>query len=482
MKKKSIYFMGIAGTGMASVAGLLSKKGYQILGSDHDVYPPMSTMLDDLGIKVKTPYGKQNLEHETPDCIVVANCLSRGHEELEYAIERKIPLTSFPQIVEDEFLDTQKSIVVTGTHGKTTTTTMISYFLDQLGTDSSYLIGGIPKNLPFSFHYGKGPFFTIEGDEYDTAYFDKKSKFLHYKPFLLLLNNIEFDHADIFNNLDEIFATFKELILKVKDPRNIIANIDDPNVVKILSELNLLDHVTQVSSYGQSSSANMLTVKNLEFSREKNLWKAQFKINATSEEFAIYTAIGGSHNIANLSLAFAALLRLKDINYLPDLNSDKLRELAIGFKGVKRRLEHLSSVQGVEVYEDFAHHPTAVGKIIDSFKMAHPDKRLIVAFEPKNATSRRNIFSDEYAKVLKKADWALLGQCPLDKRIQEDLRMDTKVIAEKIGKHSLAFSNNMELEEWLINNRKEGDAIIFMSSSSFSGIPQSFCKKLEGLK
>ena len=250
--------MGIAGTGMASAAGLLKTAGFNICGSDHQVYPPMSDMLKSLKINYSTPYSQENLIREKPDLVVVANCLSRGHEELEFMMSQNIPYTSFPKLIGERFLSKSHSIVVSGTHGKTTTSSLMAYFLKELDEDPSFLIGGIPRNFTHSFRLGRSPLFVIEGDEYDTAFFDKNSKFLHYAPKTLILNNLEFDHADIFASIEDIENEFTKLINLVPYKKGIIANIDDPGVFKLLKKLDILDKVTSVSTKGLKKSQYFL--------------------------------------------------------------------------------------------------------------------------------------------------------------------------------------------------------------------------------
>ena len=227
MTAKNIYFLGIGGTGMAAVAGLAQQAGYNVKGSDNPLYPPMSTLLEDLHIDVKTPYKKENFDNNDADLVIVANALSRGHEELEHMLAQDYKYTSFPAFLGDYFLESRQSLVVTGTHGKTTTSSIIANALIKLGEDPGFFIGGIPKGFTKGFELGKGPCFVLEGDEYDTAFFDKNSKFLHYRPNYVIFNNLEFDHADIFSSIEDIEKQFTMLFEKVDNKKNIISNIDD---------------------------------------------------------------------------------------------------------------------------------------------------------------------------------------------------------------------------------------------------------------
>ena len=465
-----VYFMGIGGTGMASVAGLAQQAGYQVIGSDANLYPPMSTMLEELGIRVLTPYDADHIKRFAPKLVVVANALSRKHVELEAMIEAQVPYTSFPAFLGQYFLEQRHAIVVAGTHGKTTTTSLMAHMLTQLGWDPGYLIGGIPRTLPRSFALGRGPLFVIEGDEYDTAFFDKNSKFLHYRPRYVFFNNLEFDHADIFPNLEAIESQFIRLLEQVRAPQRIIANVDDPGVHKLLVQIGLRDKVTAVSTQGFDSKAHVRMLELLPPPSPNDLnWTIKLQVPG-GQIVRFKTQLAGPHNAANICQAVACFWRLHEQGDAPLFSLDALGEAVTSFTGVKRRLDRLSSAAGIEVFEDFAHHPTAVKAVLESLRTLYPQKRLIVAFEPKNATSRRNIFMKEFAASLGLADRVLIGACPVDQRIPSEQRMNTDDIVRLIGERAKAFSDNEQLLESLVAEAKPNDAIVFMSSGSFSGI------------
>lgn len=471
-KVKNIYFMGVAGTGMASVAGLAQEAGYNVTGSDLNVYPPMSTMLEELKIPVMTPYKETNLEEANPDLVVVANCLSRGHVEVEPLLDSEIPYTSFPKLLGDFFLNKRHAVVVTGTHGKTTTTSLVSHMLKELQVDPGYIIGGIPKNFSKSFHLGSGQPFVIEGDEYDTAFFDKESKFLHYHPKTLLFNNLEFDHADIFSSLDDIEKMFKKVISLVPDKKGVVCNWDDENVRRVIDEMGITDDVTKVSCYGKSPNTDLelVDIDVTKATPVNQIWTAAFKSKWWGN-FSIDTPLSGRHNIANIAQMLATLGNLIELDVIPNVSIEQIKAALNKFKSVKRRLEHLGEANGIDIFEDFAHHPTAVKMIIDNFKTSFPNRRLVVAFEPKNATSRRNTFESDYSNELAKADVVLLGACPVDTRIPEHERMSTKRIANAIGtSKAYAFDDNESILEWIKENTQSNDIIAFMSSGSFSGV------------
>ena len=462
---------------MAAAAGLVREAGYRVVGSDKDLYPPMSTMLEELAIKVHTPYGPENLTREKPDQVVIANALSRGHDELEFALEQNLTTTSFPALLGELFLKDKGSIVVTGTHGKTTTTSLVSHVLFELKKDPSFLIGGIPKNFTRSFRLGKGALFAIEGDEYDTAYFDKGPKFLHYHPKFLIVNNIEFDHADIYENLDAIKKRFVQVMKLVENPENIIANGCDENVLDCLKTAGVLDKALLVgvadNSHGKACRVRLQDLN----TENKCGWQGTFTTTQWGN-ISLQTNLTGYHNMANIAHVLGLLDRLVAAGAIEKPAPSALQDAFASFLGVARRLDFLGEKGGVDVYEDFAHHPTAVGKVIEGFRKSSPEKRLLVAFEPKNATSRRNIFLEAYASAFQKADRAYIGPCPQDQRISQDNRMDTDSLAKAIGGHAASFSDNKRLLEAVVQDAARGDAVIFMSSGSFSGVQHEILEKL----
>jgi UDP-N-acetylmuramate: L-alanyl-gamma-D-glutamyl-meso-diaminopimelate ligase len=466
----AVYFLGIGGTGMASVAGLAQEAGFKVTGSDANIYPPMSTMLDELGIPVYTPYAAANLNKAKPKLVVVANALSRGHVELEALLSSSTQYTSFPAFLGDNFLHKRASVVIAGTHGKTTTTSIMACVCRDLGWDPGYLIGGIPRDLPRSFALGSGKIFAIEGDEYDTAFFDKDSKFLHYRPKYVILNNIEFDHADIFKDLAAIEAQFTKMLGLVSDPSKIVANIDDPGVASLLDRLQLTQKVTTVATLGKNTGAKVRLL-NLEAptSGKGDLWKLTVQ-TADGQKREVMTHLAGPHNAANICQVLACLELIQTAGDAPRVEFAEIAQAIQKFSGVKRRLDRLARVQDIDIFEDFAHHPTAIKAVLESMRTLYPGRRLIVAFEPKNATSRRNVFIREFAKSLSVADCIFIGACPVDQRIPSDQRMNTAEMAELIGETAQAFGDNEALLESLVAEAKPNDAIIFMSSSSFSGI------------
>ncbi|MEY4632201.1 MAG: hypothetical protein RIQ81_2321 [Pseudomonadota bacterium] len=478
---KKVYFVGIGGTGMASVAGLMQSAGYQISGSDVGIYPPMSTMLEELKIPVFSPYNEENIRRAAPDLVVIANALSRGNVELEYVLSAGIPYTSFPAICGDTFIKDRVGVVVTGTHGKTTTTSLLAHILTELGEDPGFVVGGIPRNFPRSFHLGRGKTFIIEGDEYDTAFFDKGPKFLHYYPNHLILNNLEYDHADIYPNVEAIEAQFAKLCGIVPANGVIFANVDDPGIARLLGKVSPAAKVVKVSTSGQTPGAEV-SVRGITARAdgpEEQIWTARIQTR-TLGEIAIETHLSGKHNIANIAQVIACIESLAKLGHLKNpLTAERIQAALASFKNVKRRLDHLASGKGIDVYEDFAHHPTAVGLVIEGFRTAYPGRRLLVAFDPRNATSRRNVFQDAFAQKLGMADRVFIGPCPEDKRIPVDQRMDTRAMASSIGEKARAYDSHEALLDALKGTLHKGDAVIFMSSGSFNGIQHELARQVK---
>jgi UDP-N-acetylmuramate: L-alanyl-gamma-D-glutamyl-meso-diaminopimelate ligase len=478
-KEQTIYFLGIGGTGMASCAGLAKEAGYHVVGSDQNIYPPMSTMLEEIEVDVLTPYSKENIEKNPAKLYVIANALSRGNEELEYVLSKDLPYTSFPAMLGDLFLQHKTSVVVAGTHGKTTTTSLLAHVLKELGFDPGFLVGGIPKNFPRSYSLTSSDLFVIEGDEYDTAFFDKGSKFLHYHPKFVIFNNLEFDHADIFADLAAIESQFSKLLNLVPNPRHIIANVDDPGVTKLLGQMGLMGKVTKVSAAGGRIGSDIILAEQASSIEDNTpIWRGKLRTKMWGE-FNFATSLVGPHNMANIAQVIGCVEQIA-LSKDKTVTSSALANALLTFKGVARRLDFLGTHADIDVYEDFAHHPTAVKSVIQGFRKSFPSRKLLVAFEPRNATSRRNTFLGEYAEVLALADKVYIGECPLDKRIAEDQRMDTSLLCRKIGTKAHAFNQNQELLTKIVQDAKAGDTILYMSSGSFSGIQHQTVDRLKG--
>jgi len=451
-----IHLMGICGVGMSSLAGMLQEKGYTITGSDHNIYPPISTFLESLPIAVKKGYSPSNL-HPTPDLVIVGNVITRNNPESEELLKLDIPYLSMPQALKKFAMEGKKSIVIAGTHGKTTVSALTAWILEVAGLNPSFMIGGIAKNFNRNFKLSNGSYFVIEGDEYDTAFFDKGPKFLHYNPYLAVITSIEFDHADIYNGIEEIKNSFARFIEIVPKQGTLCVNSDDPLVADVIKGAQC-----PILSFAIRSDAD-LTVGDVTLEDGKT----RFTIFKKNMEFArVTTDLFGNYNISNI-LAATALSSLIGIPHETIVR-------AIGtFKGVKRRLEVLGKYKDVIVLDDFAHHPTAVSETIKAVKSHYRNRRLVTVFEPRSNSSRRNIFQNAYADSFTDADLVILPEPPMMDKIPLNERFSSpKLIADlkKRGIEAHYFPDNHALLDGLLAHIKPSDVILVMSNGAFENI------------
>ena len=469
-KKTKFYFIGLGGLGMSSVAGLLKEADFEVTGSDVGMSDAVKNLLSEMEIPVKKGYLEKNILEDDSDIYVIGNSLSRGNPELEAVLSLNRSYSSFPKVLEDFFLNEKTSIVVCGTHGKSTTSSWITHCLEKLGTQPSSMIGAIPAGKTRNSSYGKGELFVLEGDEYDTAFFDKGSKFLHYKPKFVIMNNIEYDHADIFKDLEAIYKTFEKLLTLVSEPKRIIANIDDKGVFTLLQRMNLLDKVYKVSTKGMRNDIADLSLlesktypdggSSLLFS-EKTLGKHQVKIK-----------LSGDYNLSNALQTIGLMTLLQRENLLNGANLSSQLDALSSFLGVQKRLENLGSYQKAVIYRDFGHHPTAIESTLKNLRAIYPEARIVAGFEPKNATSRRNIFSERYKEVFKKADLAFFTLPPEDKRLEAKEKMDIYDIQDSLTKEKASvLETKGDLQKWCQTTLKKGDVCVFFSCSEFMNLP-----------
>src|SRR5271170_3176092 len=373
---QSVHFVGICGTAMASTAAALRDKGVQVTGSDQNVYPPMSTFLAERKIEVISGYAEANLAHK-PSLVVIGNAISRGNPEAEYVLDHRLPYCSLPELLKEFFIRGKRSLVVAGTHGKTTTTSLLAWVFEHSGLNPSYLIGGIPNNFSQGARFTDSEWFIIEGDEYDTAFFDKRSKFIHYLPEIAIINNLEFDHADIFENLGTIQTAFKRFINLIPRNGQLFANGDDPNLAPLLDVTHC-----PVKRFGLG---------------EANAWRAYNLVLApTVTEFEVPSFkfrlnLLGELNVRNALGAVAAARHC-------GLKNHQIQSAFDTFKGVKRRMEVRGVAGGVTVVDDFAHHPTAIRETLRALRLRYAHQRIWAVFEPRSNTTRRNIFQKELAE------------------------------------------------------------------------------------
>jgi len=460
-----IHLMGICGVAMSSLAGMLKDKGYTVKGSDQNIYPPISTFLESLSIPVVKGYSPDHL-HPLPDLVIVGNVITRDNPEAVELLRLGIPCLSMPQALRRFAMEGKKSIVIAGTHGKTTVSALTAWILEAAGTNPCFMIGGIPRNFQRNFQLGNGGFFVIEGDEYDTAFFDKGPKFLHYRPHLAAITNIEFDHADIYRGIEEIEDSFRRLMDLVPEEGALCANCDDPLVRKLTNRARC-----SLVSFSIQGNADFTIGDRI--SREG---MTIFTVERGGEEYMkVATDLMGDHNLSNI-LAATAICSMAGI--APDMIAG-----AVGtFKGVKRRLDHLGDYHGVTVIDDFAHHPTAVRETIQAVKGRYPNRRLIAVFEPRSNSSRRNVFQHAYAASFEGAGLVMLPEPSRMEKIPPHERFSSAQLAHDLNDHGIearSFQSNDDLLDGVVALAKEDDVILIMSNGGFDNIQERLIKILE---
>ncbi len=467
-KNKIIHFSGICGTGMASLAVLLKLRGYKVRGSDDNVYPPMSDFLSQNNIEVLNGYSPKNLE-SVPDMVVIGNALSRGNPEIEEILDRKLPYISMAELLKTYFISGKESIVVTGTHGKTTTSSLLAWVFEMANMKPGFFIGGIAENFGASCNDGSGDYFITEGDEYDTAFFDKRSKFFHYLPNQLILNNIEFDHADIFDSIEDIKKTFRLMLRLIPSNGLIVANGDDKNV------LNVLDKTfSKVIKFGFSKGCDIKAenIKTFDFGTTFEVVEKDHRKSKDKQKFTIN--LFGSYNVLN-ALGVIVLSRHNGIS------DKKIQDAFDSFKSVRRRQEFRGETNGITVYDDFAHHPTAIRKTISAIKQKHPGRRLIAVFEPRSNTSVLNMHLKSLIKSFLEADEVILNKLYRIEKIPIENRLDVKKVLKVLRNEDIIaneFLNAGEIINHLKSNCKSGDIVLIMSNGKFENIHQRLLEVL----
>jgi len=457
--------MGICGVGMSSLAGMLKEKGYTVTGSDQNIYPPISTFLERLSIPVRKGYSPSNL-HPLPDLVIVGNVITRDNPEAGELLHLAVPYLSMPQALRKFAMDRKKSIIIAGTHGKTTTSALIAWILEFADMNPSFMIGGIVKNFDSNFKLGTGPFFIIEGDEYDTAFFDKRPKFLHYDPYVTVITSIEFDHADIYKGIEEIRDSFRHLIKMIPAKGLLCANIDDPAVADEIKQARCPSMAYAIRKEADLSIGD-ITV---------NDDRTRLAIVKKKKEYlSVTTDLYGDHSISNI---LAAISIADHVKIEPDIIAKALTT----FKGVKRRLESIGNYNDILVIDDFAHHPTAVRETTKAVKSHYRNRRLVAVFEPRSNSSRRNIFQDVYASSFSSADVVMLPEPPLMEKIPLDERFSSvKLTADLRGRGIEAhyFPNSDDLLDGVLSLVKPGDVVLFMSNGAFDYIQERLLERLK---
>jgi len=460
-----IHLLGIAGSAMAPVAGMLKDRGFAVSGSDVGVYPPASTLLDSLGIRWNEGYREENLK-PPPDLAVIGNSISRGNPEVEYILDQKIPYCSMPQLLKNYFIPGHSSIVVAGTHGKTTTTAMLAWIFHTAGRRPDFLAGGVLPNFgDRSYGLGGGNEFIIEGDEYDTSFFDKGPKFLHYHPDELILTSLEFDHADIYPDLASIALQFRRLVNLVPRRGRILIWGQSPDLKEVAAKA-----FCPVETFGLTSDCDWCA-GDIAWNSDATEFRAAHR---GSEVARIRMPLAGRHNVLN-ALAALALASGRGVE------SAAIERALTSFQGVRRRMEIKGEARGVLVVEDFAHHPTAIRATLEAAHSRWPGRKIWAAIEPRSNTMRRKIFQDVLPDALSLASAVLIGPVNRAQLLSDDDRFSPEALAESLrraGSDARAFTSAEEIAEHVAANARSGDLVLVMSNGSFGGLCSTLLEKL----
>jgi UDP-N-acetylmuramate: L-alanyl-gamma-D-glutamyl-meso-diaminopimelate ligase len=463
-KIQTIHLIGICGTGMGSLAAMLQEAGHQVQGSDENVYPPMSTFLTSRGITIKEGYGSENLQ-PPPDLVVVGNVIRRDNPEAVATLESGLSYCSMPQALHRFFLNSSQSVVAAGTHGKTTTAALLVWLLTVAGMDPGCLVGGLLANFHQSYRLGKGTYFVVEGDEYDTAFFDKGPKFLHYQPKICILTSVEFDHADIFPDLQAVENAFAKLIKSIPGDGLLIGNSDDPGASRLSREASC-----RLVTYGFQDPAQYRVEK-----ADYGVGATRFSVSGPQGlEVTFDSPLAGAHNLSN-TMAMVALGRELG------LDTGIIQQALSTFSGVRRRQEVRGEPDGVTVIDDYAHHPTAVQATIEALRPFYGDRRLWAIFEPRTNSSKRRVFQERYATVFDGADLVLIKKPPGLDRIAPEERLSAQQLVADISARGVEAHYFPEVDEMLpfiLSRVESGDVLLVMSTGSFDNLIESL---LEGL-
>jgi UDP-N-acetylmuramate: L-alanyl-gamma-D-glutamyl-meso-diaminopimelate ligase len=446
---------------MGSVAAAMAERGFIVTGSDENVYPPMSTFLDQRGILLITGYRAENIPAKT-DVVVIGNAMKRGNPEVEAVLNRKLLYLSLPEVLKNHFLRGRHNLVVTGTHGKTTTTALLGWIMTSSGHRPSYMIGGIPRNMGQGAQFNDSKFFVIEGDEYDTAFFDKRSKFIHYLPELVIVNNIEFDHADIFHDLDEIKRSFRHLLRIVPQNGMVLLNGDDANCREVANEC--LAQIVEVG-FGINCAAQ---IRDIAYSA------AGSRFRLAEDKFEI--PLIGEFNIRNTAMAISAAK-------FYGISVDAIRHALGKFKGIARRQEIRGEARGVKVIDDFAHHPTAIAQTLTGLRHRYPHHRLWAIFEPRSNTTRRAVFQHELPNAFKLADGVFISEVAKLEQIPEEERLNPEAVVETIaksGKPAFYERDADAIVDRITPLLKENDIVAVFSNGGFDNIHAKLLQRLKG--
>jgi UDP-N-acetylmuramate: L-alanyl-gamma-D-glutamyl-meso-diaminopimelate ligase len=441
---------------MASLAGLLKQRGFHVTGSDAAAYPPMSDLLRSMQISVAEPYSEGNLKPR-PDLVVVGNAISRGNVELEHVLDHHIPFRSMPQVLHENFLRGREPLVIAGTHGKTTTTSMLSWIFQVAGENPSFLIGGVAENFGTSFALRQTRHFILEGDEYDTAFFDKGPKFLHYFPDSIILTSVEFDHADIYKDLDAVKTSFKRLVNLIPRSGYLVAYDDSANVDECIARA-----FCKVERYGKHEASSW-RIQQMNFGSIETSWR----LDHNGELWAdLRMSLAGEYNVLNATAAAAMAARY-------EIPAEAVVEALATFKSVKRRLEVKAEVAGITIIDDFAHHPTAIAETLKALRTRYGQRRLWAVLEPRSNTLRRNVFFKELVASLGIADEIVVASVFKAEAIPEPERLSTASLVNQLKrqKHSARECRDADaIVESIVPELREGDVVAILSNGGFGGI------------
>ena len=454
---------------MASLAGMLQARGHRVTGSDENVYPPMSTMLEGLGIPVMQGYRAEHLE-PAPDCVIIGNAIPRGNLEVEETLKRKLLYRSQAETVKEEFIRGRRSLVVAGTHGKTTTTSIAAWVMERGGLNPTFLVGGVVQNFDASFRVTDSPYFIIEGDEYDTAYFDKGPKFMHYLPETAIVGNIEFDHADIYADLPAVKTAFRRLMNLVPGNGRLIAGWDSPHVREVVAEMGQKLY-TRLETFGTADDAAW-QARDIDYSGEL----ARFRVFREGREWGEFqTTLIGDFNIRNCLAVIVAADAW-------GIERAAINDALMTFKSVRRRMQVRGEERGVTVIDDFAHHPTAVRETLQALRTKYKDRRVVAVFEPRSWSSRLAVFQDDYARAFTTADYVIIASVFDSQKATEKGRvLDTLRLIEDIaaqGKHCFGIEGADDIVQHLVPDLRTGDVVAIMSNGGFGGIHEKLLQAL----
>lgn len=457
---EQIHFIGICGTAMGSVAAALQNRGYIVTGSDQNVYPPMSDFLIENGISVSVGHNENNIP-DNVDLVIIGNAMSRGNVEVESVLNRKIPYTSLPELIKRYFLQGKRNVVITGTHGKTTTSSIIAHVLNDNGLNPNLMIGGIPLDIGKGGRFTDSEFFVIEGDEYDTAFFDKRSKFVHYMPEIVVVNNIEFDHADIFSNLEEIKLSFTRMLNIVPENGIVFVNGDDPHAVEVTQICR-----APVIKIGTNDECDY-KIENLKLESSNSF----FSLKGNSYKLPMH----GEFNVRNAAMAIAVSDFIK-------IDHKNVAQSLSNFSGIARRQELRGEINGIKIIDDFGHHPTAIAATIKALKQRYPNSKIWAIFEPRSNTSRRNMLQSELQDSLSIADGVFISEVPNPEKVPDGELLDVESVVKQLvskGLQGFVGSSSDDIVNRLIPLTSSGDTIVVLSNGGFGGIHDKLLKALK---